>query len=160
AAFASGCVGGGAGPVTSLPLSAVALCFQPDASPGYCWPFQGSRGQVVIRLPAQIQATMVTIHHASEAGFVFGTVSSAPQDFTVSGVDEGSEEQTLLGTFTYTVEKEPTQTFPLENKTPSAFRYMKLVIQSNWGKTGYTCIYRVQVHGKIMGTNSVGQEHL
>ncbi|XP_064902703.1 SUN domain-containing protein 3-like [Columba livia] len=57
---------------------------QPDTSPGYCWPFQGSRSEVLIRLPTQIQPTAVVIQHTSKAASPPGTVSSAPRDFTVS----------------------------------------------------------------------------
>ncbi|KFV52291.1 Sperm-associated antigen 4 protein, partial [Gavia stellata] len=120
---------------------------QPDASPGYCWPFQGSRSEVLIQLPTQIRPMAVTIQHTSKIDSLLGPVSSAPRDFTVSGLDEEGEDEALLGTFTYTVQKKPTQTFLLQNGIPRAFRFLKLVIQSNWGKPGYTCIYRVQVHG-------------
>ncbi|KAF1418521.1 SUN domain-containing protein 2, partial [Spheniscus humboldti] len=147
------------------------------ASPGYCWPFQGSRTEVLIRLPAQIRPTAVTIQHTSKRASPLGTVSSAPRDFTVSvslcralgagtwprgkaGLDEEGKDETLLGTFTYTMQKEPTQTFPLQDGTPSFFWVLKLVIQSNWGKPGYTCIFRVRVHGKIMGTHAIGQTHV
>ncbi|XP_059689988.1 sperm-associated antigen 4 protein-like [Gavia stellata] len=133
---------------------------QPDASPGYCWPFQGSRSEVLIQLPTQIRPMAVTIQHTSKIDSLLGPVSSAPRDFTVSGLDEEGEDEALLGTFTYTVQKKPTQTFLLQNGIPRAFRFLKLVIQSNWGKPGYTCIYRVQVHGKIVGMNAIGQTHV
>ncbi|KAF1647108.1 SUN domain-containing protein 2, partial [Eudyptes chrysocome] len=93
---------------------ALALCFQLDASLGYCWPFQGSRTQVLIRLPAQIQPTAITIQHTSKRASPLGTVSSAPRDFTVSRLDEEGKDETLLRTFTYTMHKELTQTFPLQ----------------------------------------------
>ncbi|NXI64791.1 SUN2 protein, partial [Anseranas semipalmata] len=133
-------------------------------SPGYCWPFQGSRSEILIRLPTQIRPTAITIEHTSRIASPLGTISSAPRDFTLSvslcqGVDEESKEETLLGTFTYAVEKEPTQTFTLQNKIPKAFQFMKLVVQNNWGKLGYTCIYRMQVYGKVIGTNADGQTH-
>ncbi|KFV82273.1 SUN domain-containing protein 2, partial [Struthio camelus australis] len=120
---------------------------QPDVSPGQCWPFQGSQGQVVIWLPARIQPTAITVQHIYKAVSPSGTVSSAPRDFTVSGVDEEGEEETLLGTFTYDVGKEALQTFPLKEELSRAFQYIKLFVQSNWGNPEYTCIYRVQVHG-------------
>ncbi|KFP67976.1 SUN domain-containing protein 2, partial [Cariama cristata] len=120
---------------------------QSDASLGYCWPFQGSRSEVLIRLPTRIQPTAITIQHASKIASPLGTVSGAPRDFTVSGLDEEGEDKTLLGTFTYTMQKEPTQTFPLQKGITRAFWFLKLGIQSNWGKPGYTCIYLVQVHG-------------
>ncbi|KAF1465906.1 SUN domain-containing protein 2, partial [Pygoscelis antarcticus] len=148
------------------------------ASPGYCWPFQGSRTEVLIRLPAQIRPTAVTVQHTSKRASPLGTVSSAPRDFTVSvslcralgagtwpwgkaGLDEEGKDETLLGTFTYTVQKELTQTFPLQDGIPSAFRFLKLVIRSNWGKPGYTCIFRMRVHGKMVGTHATGgQTHV
>ncbi|OPJ90553.1 sperm-associated antigen 4 protein-like [Patagioenas fasciata monilis] len=130
---------------------------QPDTSPGYCWPLQGSRSEVLIRLPTQIQPTAVVIQHTSKAAAPLETVSSAPRDITVYGLDKEGEEETLLGRFTYTVKREPPQTFPLQNGIPKAFQFLKLVIQSNWGKPGYTCIYRVRVHGKIVESNAIGQ---
>lgn len=78
------CLRGGPGPITAQPFTVVALCFQPDVSLGNCWAYQGSRGQVVIRLPAKIQATMVTVHHTSDVDSALGKFSSAPRDFTVS----------------------------------------------------------------------------
>ncbi|XP_074703313.1 SUN domain-containing protein 5-like [Strix aluco] len=36
---------------------------QPDVSPGNCWPFPGHQGQVVIRLPARVCLTAVTLQH-------------------------------------------------------------------------------------------------
>ncbi|XP_013048983.3 sperm-associated antigen 4 protein-like [Anser cygnoides] len=125
---------------------------QPDVSLGNCWAFQGSRGQVVIRLPAKIRAAMVTIIHTSEMDSELGKFSSAPRDFTISGVDEEKETETLLGTFTYAVQKEPMQTFPLQ-EIPRAFQFIKIVIHSNWGNPEYTCIYWVQVHGRGTATS-------
>ncbi|XP_062480054.1 interferon alpha-13-like isoform X2 [Pezoporus occidentalis] len=119
---------------------------QMDISPGYCWPFQASQSQVVIRLPAQVQPTAITVQHPLKESSGLGDISSAPQDFTVSGMD--GEKETLLGTFTYDIAEQPIQTFPLQNERPGAFQFIRLAIQSNWGKSGNTCIYRVQVHGK------------
>ncbi|KAM6363036.1 sperm-associated antigen 4 protein-like [Pluvialis apricaria] len=123
---------------------------QLDISPGYCWHFQASRSQVDMRLPAQVQPTAITLQHPLRKTSALGDISSAPRDFTVSGVDEEGEES-LLGMFTFDIEKEPTQTFPLQNKLPRAFHFIRIVVESNWGNSGYTCIYRVQVHGRITG---------
>ncbi|XP_054665676.1 sperm-associated antigen 4 protein-like [Grus americana] len=130
---------------------------QPDTSPGYCWPFQGSQSQVLIRLPEQIRPMTITVQHTSKIASPLGTVSSAPRDFAVFGLDEEGSDETLLGTFMYAVHKEPMQNFPLQNGIPRAFRFLKLVIQSNWGKPAYTCLYRVQVYGKIVGKKGIGQ---
>ncbi|XP_074971533.1 SUN domain-containing protein 5-like [Phalacrocorax aristotelis] len=123
---------------------------QADVSPGNCWPFQGHQGQVVIRLPARVHLTAVTVQHISKDVSPSGTVLSAPRDVVVFGVDADGEEETLLGTFTYNVAKEAIQTFPLKNAPlPRAFPSIKLLVKSNWGNPAYTCIYRVQVHGKM-----------
>ncbi|XP_076214446.1 sperm-associated antigen 4 protein-like [Aptenodytes patagonicus] len=87
---------------------------QPDVSPGNCWPLQGHQGQVVIRLPAQVHLTAVTVQHIAKEVSPSGTVISAPRDVAVFGVDADGEEETLLGTFTYNVAKELIQTFPLK----------------------------------------------
>ncbi|NXA38750.1 SUN3 protein, partial [Eudromia elegans] len=90
------------------------FCFQHDVTPGECWAFGGSQGQVVLRLPAPMQPTAVTVQHIYKEVSPSGSVSSAPRDFTVSGVEKEGEEETLLGTFIYDVEKEAIQTFPLK----------------------------------------------
>ncbi|NWZ60855.1 SUN2 protein, partial [Haliaeetus albicilla] len=127
-------------------------------SPGDCWPLQGRQGQVVIRLPARVHPTAVTMQHIYKDVSPSGTVTSAPRDVAVFvslcwallGVDADGEEETLLGTFTYNVAKEAIQTFPLKDAPlPRAFSYIKLLVKTNWGNPAYTCIYRVQVHGKM-----------
>ncbi|XP_064898500.1 sperm-associated antigen 4 protein-like isoform X2 [Columba livia] len=87
---------------------------QPDVSPGNCWPFQGRHGQVVIRLPARVHLSAVTVQHISKEASPSGSVISAPRDVAVFGLDADGEEETLLGMFMYNVAKEPIQTFPLK----------------------------------------------
>ncbi|KAM6061747.1 SUN domain-containing protein 5-like [Chlamydotis macqueenii] len=129
---------------------------QPDVSPGNCWALQGHQGQVVIRLPARIHLTAITVQHIYKEISPSGTVISAPKDMAVFGVDADGEEETLLGTFMYDVEREASQTFPLKNVPfPRAFSYIKLLVKSNWGNPAYTCIYRVQVHGKMAEPESL-----
>uniref|UniRef100_A0A8V5GEI8 Uncharacterized protein n=1 Tax=Melopsittacus undulatus TaxID=13146 RepID=A0A8V5GEI8_MELUD len=130
---------------------------QPDASPGYCWPMQQSQSEVLIRLPTELQPTAITLQYYSKIATPLATVRSAPKDFTVSGLDEEGHGETLLGSFLYSMQIEPTQTFPLQNGISRAFRLLKLSIQNNWGRPGYTCIYRVQVHGKMVQTNAINK---
>ncbi|NWY67028.1 SPAG4 protein, partial [Erithacus rubecula] len=129
--------------------------------PGNCWPFKGHQGQVVIRLPTRVYLTAITVQHITKEASPSGTIISAPKDIAVfpdllslcfapKGVDADREEETLLGMFTYNVEKDPIQTFPLKNMLlPRAFSHVKLLVKSNWGNPWYTCIYRVKVHGKM-----------
>ncbi|KAM9020297.1 SUN domain-containing protein 3-like isoform 2-T2 [Ara ararauna] len=130
-----------------------ATILQPSITPGNCWPFQGSQGHVVIRLPEHICPTAFTVWHISKAVSPSGEVSSAPREFTVFGVDEAMAE-TLLGTFTYDVHKEIAQTFHVQKELPRTFRYIKFQVQSNWGNPKYTCVYRVQVHGMTASDNT------
>ncbi|KAK2518281.1 hypothetical protein Q9966_014394 [Columba livia] len=60
------------------------------------------------------------------------------------GVDEAGAE-TLLGTFTYDVNKMVAQTFHVQRQLPKTFRYIKFQVESNWGNPEYTCVYRVQI---------------
>ncbi|XP_014728090.1 PREDICTED: sperm-associated antigen 4 protein-like [Sturnus vulgaris] len=123
---------------------------QPNVFPGNCWAFKGHQGQVVIRLPARVYLTAITVQHITKEVSPSGTVISAPKDIAVFGVDADREEETLLGMFTYNVEEDPMQTFPLKNMLlPRAFSHVKLLVKSNWGNPWYTCIYRVKVHGKM-----------
>ncbi|NWS29947.1 SPAG4 protein, partial [Polioptila caerulea] len=123
--------------------------------PGNCWAFKGDQGQVVIRLPARVYLTAITVQHITKDASPSGTIISAPKDIAVfvsllgTSVDADREEETLLGLLTYDVEKDPVQTFPLKNMLlPRAFSHVKLLVKSNWGNPWYTCIYRVKVHGK------------
>ncbi|NXA41090.1 SUN3 protein, partial [Eudromia elegans] len=93
---------------------AVAFRLQPDVYPGHCWSFLGSHGQVVIKLPARIRPTALTMQHIFKNGSPSGSISSAPRDFNVSGVDAGGEEEALLGTFMYDMDREGMQTFSLK----------------------------------------------
>ncbi|KAF1623805.1 UNVERIFIED_CONTAM: Sperm-associated antigen 4 protein, partial [Eudyptes pachyrhynchus] len=98
---------------------ALTFWLQLDVSPGNCRPLQGHQGQVVIRLPARVHLTGVTVQHISKEVSPSGTVISAPRDllsscFAPEGVDADGEEETLLGTFMYNVAKEAIQTFPLK----------------------------------------------
>ncbi|NXN44047.1 SUN2 protein, partial [Rhinoptilus africanus] len=125
-------------------------------SPGYCWPFQASQSQVDIRFPAQVRPMVITVQHPLKKSSGLGDISSAPLKFhrltallrfISKGVSEEGGEETLLGTFSFSIEKEPTQTFPLQVREVG-FRCIRLLVLSNWGQASYTCIYRVQVTGR------------
>eukprot|EP00076_Gallus_gallus_P033806 XP_024999344.1 sperm-associated antigen 4 protein-like [Gallus gallus] len=125
---------------------------QPGVSLGECWPMEGQQGQVVIRLRAKIRPSCVTLEHITPEMTPSGTASSAPRDVAVFGLDADSEEEVPLVSFTFDVGEGPTQTFLLKNNHSRAFRYIKVLVKSNWGHPHYTCLYRVQVHGKVVKT--------
>ncbi|KAJ6669473.1 hypothetical protein lerEdw1_000021 [Lerista edwardsae] len=123
---------------------------QPDVYPGNCWAFEGSEGQVVVKLPEKVQPTAVTVQHISKVVSPSGGVTSALKDFLVYGIeDDVNKEEILLGSFTYDTEKEAIQTFQVKNEQSQSFMYIKFHVKSNWGNPEFTCIYRVRVHGKM-----------
>ncbi|CAN0226550.1 unnamed protein product [Bubo scandiacus] len=132
------------------------VILQPDVSPGNCWSFQGHQGQVVIRLPARVRLTAVTVQHIYKDTSPSENDTNAPRDVAVFGVDADGEEEVLLVTFTYNVTKEAIQTFPLKTAPfPRAFSRVKFLVKSNWGNPTYTCIYRVRVHGVMAKPESL-----
>ncbi|NWS62040.1 SUN5 protein, partial [Chunga burmeisteri] len=146
ATSASGCTGSSAGHVTASPTIAVALCFQLDICPGYCWPFQASQSQVVIRLPTQVQPQSLCLLSQG------GSCASWSEGEAGRGRRAGPPDAPYTPGVTCLFAM-----FSLQNELCRAFRFIKLVIQRNWGNSGYTCIYGVQVHRKITGMNVINK---
>ncbi|XP_071360239.1 uncharacterized protein sun2 [Trachinotus anak] len=124
----------------------------PVMLPGKCWAFHGVEGTLVISLSHPIRITHVTLDHLPRYNSPTGHIDSAPKDFEVYGMKNDTEEGTLLGTFTYDENGEPTQTFKLPNPSDKIYRFVELRVLSNWGHVEYTCLYRFRVHGKIAST--------
>ncbi|KAM4651574.1 SUN domain-containing protein 2 [Discoglossus pictus] len=125
------------------------VILQPDTNPGNCWAFRGSQGYAVVRLSSRIRVTAVTLDHIPRSLSPKDTISSAPQNFSVYGLEEESQKEgTLLGTFTYNQHGDPIQTFPIEVSDTTSYQLVELRILSNWGHPEYTCIYRFRVHGE------------
>uniref|UniRef100_A0A8C5LDW9 Sad1 and UNC84 domain containing 1 n=1 Tax=Jaculus jaculus TaxID=51337 RepID=A0A8C5LDW9_JACJA len=125
------------------------VVIQPDIYPGNCWAFKGSQGYLVVRLSMMIHPTAVTMEHVPKALSPTGSISSAPRDFAVYGLEnEYQEEGQLLGQFTYNQEGESLQVFHLMEGPDRAFQIVELRILSNWGHLEYTCLYRFRVHGE------------
>ncbi|XP_051835165.1 sperm-associated antigen 4 protein isoform X4 [Antechinus flavipes] len=123
------------------------VILEPDVFPGNCWAFQGTKGQVVIRLPGRVQLSDITLQHPPPSVAHIGGASSAPKDFAVYGLQGDDKTEILLGKFTFDVEKSEIQTFHLKNEPPLAFPKVKIQILSNWGHPRFTCLYRVRAHG-------------
>jgi SUN domain-containing protein 1/2 len=60
-----------------------------ELTPGYCWPFPGSEGQLGIRLAAPVYITDITIDHAPKE--IAHDVRSAPRRVEVWGLVEGQD---------------------------------------------------------------------
>ncbi|XP_077590572.1 SUN domain-containing protein 1-like [Stigmatopora nigra] len=125
------------------------VVIQPDMYPGNCWAFKSSQGYLVIRLSAIIRPSAFSLEHIPKALSPSGNISSAPQNFTVFGLnDEYQEEGDLLGRYTYREDGESLQTFPVQEATEKSFQMVELRVLSNWGHPDYTCLYRFRVHGE------------
>ncbi|XP_052521350.1 sperm-associated antigen 4 protein-like isoform X3 [Tympanuchus pallidicinctus] len=133
-----------------VPVNPPDTILQPGDSPGQCWPMEGHQGQVVIGLPAEIVPSCVILEHVDPGLTPAASPSSAPKEFAVFGLDVDSEEEVPLGSFTFDVQKAFLDIFLLQNHPARAFRHIKVLVDSNWGHPEYTCIYRVQVHGKVV----------
>lgn len=59
------------------------VLLQPNVYPGNCWAFKGHQGQVVIRLPARVYLTAITVQHITKSASPSGTINSAPKDIAV-----------------------------------------------------------------------------
>ncbi|XP_074553601.1 SUN domain-containing protein 1 isoform X2 [Halichoeres trimaculatus] len=124
------------------------VVIQPDVYPGNCWAFKGSQGYLVIRLSLRILPTSFCVEHIPKALSPTGNITSAPQNFTVYGLDdEYQEEGKLLGHYTYQEDGESLQTFPVMEQNDKSFQIIEVRVLSNWGHPEYTCMYRFRVHG-------------
>ncbi|SCV74075.1 BQ2448_6507 [Microbotryum intermedium] len=90
-------VTGTAGPRGRPPVTAL----HPDNTPGSCWPFVGSTGQLGIQLSRSIVPSDVTIEHVSVDVSLDGTVASAPREFEVWGVVESRSDIERLARYRY-----------------------------------------------------------
>ncbi|KAM9746611.1 SUN domain-containing protein 1 isoform 7-T9 [Menidia menidia] len=125
------------------------VVIQPDVYPGNCWAFKGSQGYLVIRLSLRILPTSFCVEHIPKALSPTGNITSAPQNFTVFGLDdEYQEEGKLLGQYKYEEDGESLQVFPVQEKNDKAFQIIEVRVLSNWGHPEYTCLYRFRVHGE------------
>ncbi|KAM4598163.1 SUN domain-containing protein 1 isoform 2-T2 [Polymixia lowei] len=125
------------------------VVIQPDVYPGNCWAFKGSQGYLVIRLSLRILPTAFCLEHIPKALSPTGNITSAPQNFTVFGLDdEYSEEGKLLGHYTYQEDGDSLQTFPVMEQNDKAFQIIEVRVLTNWGHPEYTCLYRFRVHGE------------
>ncbi|XP_077428237.1 uncharacterized protein LOC144055793 isoform X2 [Vanacampus margaritifer] len=116
--------------------------------PGKCWAFHGAHGTLVIALSHPIRITHVTLDHVPRQNTPTGRIDSALKDFEVYGLKDEAEEGTLLGTYTYDEDGEPTQTFELP-PSDVIYHVAELRVLSNWGQIEYTCLYRFRVHGTL-----------
>lgn len=129
-----------------------------DTSPGMCWPFSGTHGQLGIQLVRRIHPTALTIDHVP-ASLALDGQASAPRDLEIWGVADSPAEQealaqwrltpaartwsaepspvppssahVFLGSFVYDAAGPPIQTFPLSAAASTALPMGFRVVQVN-----------------------------
>ncbi|XP_051969264.1 SUN domain-containing protein 1 isoform X2 [Xyrauchen texanus] len=127
------------------------VVIQPDVHPGNCWAFKGSEGYLVIGLSMMIVPTAFTLEHIPKSLSPTSSISSAPREFNVYGLDdEYQEEGQLLGQFVFEEDGDALQTFTVTEEVMRSFQIIELRVLSNWGHPEYTCLYRFRVHGKLV----------
>ncbi|XP_073945196.1 uncharacterized protein isoform X2 [Choristoneura fumiferana] len=110
--------------------------------PSDCWPFSGSRGEMIIRLEQPTKVRCISIEHVRP-----DTAKSAPKDFILYGIEEN-------GTWTKSIEAEyknygpAKQFFKLMPNNATSQRFV-LRILTNQGNLKYTCVYRVHMYKNV-----------
>ncbi|XP_054323032.1 SUN domain-containing protein 5 isoform X2 [Pongo pygmaeus] len=124
------------------------VILEPNVTPGNCWAFEGDRGQVTIQLAQKVYLSNLTLQHIPKTISLSGSLDTAPKDFVIYGMEGSPKEEVFLGAFQFQPEN-VIQMFPLQNQPARAFSAVKVKISSNWGNPGFTCLYRVRVHGSV-----------
>ncbi|RHZ44652.1 hypothetical protein Glove_714g14 [Diversispora epigaea] len=131
-----------------------------DNDVGNCYCFGGSSGQIAIDLSRSIEISSITyIHLDSNLALEKKDLKSAPKDFEILVVKERNQTEInnskmiCLGKFTYKLNKSSAQNFEINYNKNEPIPIAKRVIfkvQNNWGEKNYTCMYQIQVHGKVV----------
>nr|XP_021183180.2 uncharacterized protein LOC110371323 [Helicoverpa armigera] len=107
-----------------------------------CWPFIGSYGEIIIRLPQSQRVRYVTVEHIHP-----DTARSAPKHFLIYGT-LANNTWLKIADGQYRAEGPAKQYYPLAY---SHVEWTSLVFRvlSNQGNSKYTCIYRIHLYGKV-----------
>ncbi|XP_061713306.1 uncharacterized protein LOC133522110 [Cydia pomonella] len=106
--------------------------------PSDCWPFSGSRGEIVIQLKGLTEVQSIGIEHVRP-----DTAKSAPKNFVLYGIlENGTRTRSLEGE--YLNQGPAKQFFKVTTITP--LQKMILRILTNQGNPKYTCVYRIYLY--------------
>ncbi|KAJ9644652.1 hypothetical protein H2199_003615 [Coniosporium tulheliwenetii] len=142
-------------PVVWVPKPRPAIAaLEPWSEAGDCWCAARSRkgqAQLAVLIPKPVFPSSVTIEHVPKAGAL--DITSAPKDFEVwvegCSSDAPAPGYACIGGGTYSISSlHHVQEFPTIDMEDFGVPIRKAVvrIKSNWGQ-GWTCIYRVSMHG-------------
>ncbi|XP_021965511.1 uncharacterized protein LOC110860720 isoform X3 [Folsomia candida] len=124
---------------------------QPGVVPGDCWAFEGSVGDVVIKLVGPAVITGFTVEHISKLVSPYGNIDSAPNKFQVLGLNDVNDWEKAhdYGIYRYEDNGQTLQYFDVLNMTSTPYPIVELKIMSNHGNMHHTCLYRFRVHGHL-----------
>ncbi|KAH8981087.1 hypothetical protein EDB86DRAFT_2977558 [Lactarius hatsudake] len=136
--------------------------------PGQCWAFHGDSGQLGIQLAKAIHVTTLTVGHTNMSstslapkGFILWGLKPVDSNFCAEFGGVGPPQlnfgSMLCGVCLLSGIYDPSnsqlyQNFTADPSTPyyaNSFDNVIVQIVGNWGHPGFTCIYCIQVYGKV-----------
>ncbi|KAJ7158676.1 hypothetical protein C8R46DRAFT_1224613 [Mycena filopes] len=128
-----------------------------DLHDGHCWPFAGSQGQLGrrARAPSRSAPREMEVWGVVEGPDNLAKLKAWRADRTLK---RGSIEWIRVASFRYDIRAPNNiQTFPVDQEIRELgidFGVVVLMVKSNWGMDAYTCLYRMRVHGQMMGATA------
>ncbi|RGB29084.1 UNC-like C-terminal-domain-containing protein [Rhizophagus diaphanus] len=126
------------------------IVISPNINVGDCWCFNGTQGQIGIKLSRNIIVTHVTYSHIGK-GVSIDPISSAPREFELWGLDEKKDFKISLGKYQYDLYGHPTQLFnvtdEIAKKNNKRVSSVLMRVLNNHENPKFTCLYRLQIHG-------------
>ncbi|XP_075973384.1 uncharacterized protein LOC142974765 [Anticarsia gemmatalis] len=107
-----------------------------------CWPFIGSYGEIIIRLPKIQRISYVTLEHIHP-----DTARSAPKHFVIYGILVNNTRIKVVDG-QYRADGPGKQYYPLAYKHVE-WKSLLFRVLTNQGNKKYTCIYRIHLFGKV-----------
>jgi hypothetical protein len=123
----------------------------PNVNVGECWCFNGTQGQIGIKLSRNIIVTHITYSHIGKEVSI-DPISSAPREFELWGSNENQNDfKIFLGRYQYDLNGRPTQVFNVPDEIANTKRVNSVVMRiiNNHENPQFTCLYRLQVHGTM-----------
>ncbi|PKC12671.1 hypothetical protein RhiirA5_462802 [Rhizophagus irregularis] len=117
----------------------------PNVNVGDCWCFNGTKGQIAIKLSRSIVLTHVTYQHISREVSI-DPILSAPYEFELWGLPTSTSASTGGGGG----DSGKGETFTLPDsiaKSNKRINAIMMRVKSNHENPPFTCLYRLQVHG-------------
>src|SRR6266542_938577 len=126
------------------------VVISPNVNVGECWCFNGTRGQIGIKLSRDVIVTHITYSHIGK-GVSIDPISSAPRECELWGLNEKKDFEVFLGKYQYDLYGRPTQLFnvtdEIAKKNNRRVSSVVMKVMNNHENPKFTCLYRLQIHG-------------